>query len=85
MQLAVARVTETGLPLAYVNQVGGQDELVFDGGSFVMNADRSLAAQLPLFEERVVTTAWARGADDRWRCAEALRVAPDEGARNNFV
>ena len=42
MNVAVARVTETGLPLAYVNQVGGQDELVFDGASFVLNADLSL-------------------------------------------
>ena len=47
LQLAVARVIETGLPLLYVNQVGGQDELVFDGGSFVLNADRRLVAQLP--------------------------------------
>ena len=40
MNVAVARVTETGLPLLYLNQLGGQDELVFDGGSFVLNADR---------------------------------------------
>ena len=39
MNVAVARVTETGLPLLYVNQIGGQDELVFDGASFVLNAD----------------------------------------------
>ena len=38
-QLARARVAETGLPLIYVNQVGGQDELVFDGASFVLDAD----------------------------------------------
>jgi NAD+ synthase len=48
LNVAVARVSETGLPLIYVNQVGGQDELVFDGASFVLNADRSLAVQLPL-------------------------------------
>src|SRR3546814_8130724 len=42
-QLAVARVVESGLPLVYLNQIGGQDELVFDGASFVLNADRSLA------------------------------------------
>jgi len=80
LQLALARVTETGLPLAYVNQVGGQDELVFDGGSFVVNADCGLAAQLPMFEEGLVVTSWARGDDDGWRCADALQVAPDEGA-----
>ena len=39
--VAEARVKETGLPLAYVNQVGGQDELVFDGASFVLNDDAS--------------------------------------------
>ena len=46
LNVAVARVTETRLPLLYVNQVGGQDELVFDGASFALNADGSLAAQL---------------------------------------
>ena len=44
LNIAVARVVESGLPLAYLNQVGGQDELVFDGASFVLNPDRSLAA-----------------------------------------
>ena len=52
LSIAVARVTESDLPLVYLNQVGGQDELVFDGASFVLNADRSLAAQLPAFEEK---------------------------------
>ncbi|HUR44091.1 MAG TPA: nitrilase-related carbon-nitrogen hydrolase, partial [Aestuariivirga sp.] len=47
LNLVVARVTETGLPMAYLNQIGGQDELVFDGASFVLNADRSLALQMP--------------------------------------
>ena len=61
LQHAVARVTETGLPMAYVNQVGGQDELVFDGASFVLNADRSLAVQAPDWTEVVVTTEWRRG------------------------
>ena len=48
LNVAVARVTESHLPLVYVNQVGGQDELVFDGASFVLHGDRTLAAQLPL-------------------------------------
>ena len=67
MNVAVARVTETALPLAYVNQVGGQDELVFDGASFVLNGDRSLACQLPAWEEHVAITDWTRTADG-WRC-----------------
>src|SRR5436309_8141461 len=64
---AVARVTESGLPLLYVNQVGGQDELVFDGASFALGADRSLALQLPAFRECVVTTRWSR-VGNSWQC-----------------
>ncbi len=60
LNLVVARVTETGLPMAYLNQVCGQDELVFDGASFVLNADRSLAVQMPMFEEAVTLTEWTR-------------------------
>src|SRR6201993_1239087 len=61
LNVPVARVTEAGLPLLYVNQVGGQDELVFDGASFALNADRSVAFQLPAFRETVLTTHWSRG------------------------
>jgi NAD+ synthase len=80
LSVSVARVTESDLPLIYLNQVGGQDELVFDGASFVLNADRSLAAQLPAFEESITTLRWTKG-DAGWRCAGP--VAPvldgDEG------
>ena len=65
LNLVVARVSETNLPMAYLNQVGGQDELVFDGASFVLNADRSLALQMPMFEESVAITQWVRG-DKGW-------------------
>lgn len=47
------RVKETGLPIVYVNQVGGQDELVFDGGSFVMNASGTVVQKLPAFVETI--------------------------------
>jgi len=70
LNLVVARVTETGLPMIYLNQVGGQDELVFDGASFVLNANRSLACQLPEFEEALVMTEWAREGDG-WVCKPA--------------
>ena len=55
MAHAVSRVHEAGLPLIYVNMVGGQDELVYDGGSFVLGADGRLAAHLPSFSETTVT------------------------------
>ena len=67
MNVAVARVTETGLPLLYLNQVGGQDELVFDGASFVLNADAGLAVQLPAWEEAVRVVEMRRTAGG-WRC-----------------
>jgi NAD+ synthase len=67
LSISVARVTESGLPLVYLNQVGGQDELVFDGASFVLNADLSVAAQLPSFEENITTLCWTRG-ETGWRC-----------------
>ncbi|MFO1109042.1 MAG: NAD+ synthase [Bradyrhizobium sp.] len=67
LSIVVARVTESGLPMVYLNQVGGQDELVFDGASFVLNADLSVAAQLPCFEENVTTLAW-RKDESGWRC-----------------
>src|SRR5690606_29419889 len=75
---AVARVDESGLPLMYVNLVGGQDELIFDGASFALNADRSLAAQLPAFREAVVPTRWSRtGAG--WRCVDGPMAEIPEG------
>jgi len=58
LDLARARLSETRVPLAYVNQVGGQDELVFDGGSFVMNADGTLACVMPFWREALVLTRW---------------------------
>ncbi len=79
VQLAVQRVTETGLPLVYVNQVGGQDELVFDGGSFALNPDCGLAVQMPTFEQALAVTRWRRGADDRWTCEDGPREAPADG------
>jgi NAD+ synthase len=66
---AVARVVESGLPLVYLNQIGGQDELVFDGGSFVINADRSLAWQLPTWREDVAITYWQRSGNT-WVCQQ---------------
>ena len=79
LQHAVARVTETDLPLIYVNQVGGQDELVFDGGSFVLDAACNLRVQLPAFESCVEITRWARGDDDTWSCESGLLCAPESG------
>jgi NAD+ synthase len=84
LSVAVARVTEAGLPLMYVNQVGGQDELVFEGASFVLNADRSMPVQLPAFRETVVTTRWER-AGAGWRCVGGPIARLDEGDKADYA
>ena len=76
MNVAVARVVESGLPLIYLNQLGGQDELVFEGASFVLNADKTMACQLPAFREAIVVTEWEQGPTG-WRC-KPTPLAPVE-------
>jgi NAD+ synthase len=61
------RSVMTGLPIAYVNRVGGQDELAFDGSSFVMHSDGELVVQMPDWEEALAVTEWRRGGGG-WRC-----------------
>ena len=68
INMAVERIVASGLPLIYVNQTGGQDELVFDGASFALNADRTLALQLPAWREAVVASRWSREDGGSWRC-----------------
>lgn len=63
------RVGESNVPMIYCNEVGGQDELVFDGGSFGLNGDGSLGVALPCFAEAVVTSNWVKGDDGAWVCA----------------
>ena len=81
-QIAIRQVIESGLPLLYANQLGGQDELVFDGASFAINADKSLAFQMSQFEETVVVTTWKRGEEanpDGWTCVDGpMSKLPDE-------
>jgi NAD+ synthase len=84
LNIALNRVVETGLPLIYVNQVGGQDELVFDGASFAVNADRSIGFQLPEFQEAVVTTHWTR-LDGVWRCKPGAMAAAEPLDRADYT
>src|SRR6202795_2693844 len=74
LNVAVARVRDSAMPLVYVNQVGGQDELVFDGASFVLNADLTVGAQLPSFRDAVATVVFER-AGGGWHCSGG-RTAP---------
>jgi NAD+ synthase len=74
-QVVIRQVIECGLPMIYANQLGGQDELVFDGASFAINADKTLAFQMSQFEETVAVTKWRRGSRD----AEGTQNDRDHG------
>jgi NAD+ synthase len=84
LNVAVARVIEVGLPLIYINQVGGQDELVFDGASFALNGDRSIAFHLPAFAEAVATSHWSR-TPDGWRCANGPIAATEDAEKSDYA
>jgi NAD+ synthase len=73
LELARARARETNVPLAYVNQVGGQDELVFDGRSFVVDRRGELVMAMAPWEETTGISHWKR-SDEGWGC-EAESVA----------
>src|SRR3546814_3303511 len=72
-----ARVKETGLPIIYLNRVGGQDELVFDGASFILSAEGDVVHRLPEWGEAIVQTHWSRNMHGRWVCAPGERAVAD--------
>ena len=78
IELAGKRVSESGLPIIYVNQVGGQDELVFDGASFALDPDGSVKVQLAPFRETVSLTRWQRQGT-HWRCTSGEMTAFEDG------
>ncbi len=84
LNIAVARVTESHLPLVYLNQIGGQDELVFDGASFGLNADGSLAFQMPAFaaELRLVTFVLKPAG---WIIEPGALASLDEGLAGDYA
>lgn len=82
--MVVARAVESRLPVLYVNQVGGQDELVFDGASFALNPDRTLALQFPGFLERVRISRWERTAEG-WKCRGSNMADRMEGDQADYA
>ncbi|MEC9368379.1 MAG: NAD+ synthase [Pseudomonadota bacterium] len=84
MNIAAKRIAETGLPMLYVNQVGGQDELVFDGASWVLNADSSMAVQLPAWEECVRVSEWVREGGG-WKCVPGAKALVEEGDAADYL
>ena len=69
--LMVARVVETGLPLVYLNMIGGQDDQIFDGASFVLNPGGELAVQLPQFDACIAHVDFEETADG-WRARPGM-------------
>jgi NAD+ synthase len=84
LNIAVARVTESRLPLVYLNQVGGQDELVFDGASFGLNPGGELAFQMPAFEEDIRVITLQRAGGD-WRIEPGAIATIDEGLAGDYA
>jgi NAD+ synthase len=82
--IAVARVKESGLPMVYLNQVGGQDELVFDGASFGINADGALAFQFPAFVEHLAMTTLQRDGAG-WRIGAGEKHLVVEGPEADYA
>ena len=72
LETAIARVKENKIPLIYANQVGGQDELVFDGSSFAINLDQSISAQAPAWEESLLEINYKK--DEGLKSNVALKV-----------
>ncbi len=78
MSHMVSRVVETGLPLVYLNMVGGQDDQVFNGGSFVLNPGGELAVQLPVYDE-VISHVDFKETDQGWRAVPGeMAKLPDD-------
>lgn len=82
-QVVLRQVIESGLPLVFANQVGGQDELVFDGASFCFNADKTLAFQMEQFQEGLILSTWSRTADG-WRCEPGVVSEIPQGEEADY-
>lgn len=78
LEIARARVKETGLPLVYVNQCGGQDEIIFDGASFALNEHGDVILQAEEFVEDTHHTTWTRGGQGHWFCSTDTIHPPHE-------
>ena len=83
MNQMVSRVVETGLPLIYLNMVGGQDDQVFDGGSFALNPGGKLAMQMPVFDEQITQVDLTR-TDEGWRVDDGEKTIIPRSVRTRL-
>jgi NAD+ synthase len=83
VELARSRARETGRPLAYINRIGGQDELVFDGRSFVVDRDGALVRTMAGWQESIDVSRWTRTGDG-WQCEAGSVGLPDEALEDTY-
>lgn len=83
-QVVIRQVIESSLPLIYGNMLGGQDELVFDGASFAINADKSLAFQMSQFDETLSLSTWKRDEDEVWVCTDGPTSRIPDGQEADY-
>ena len=83
MNTMVARVIENNVPMVYLNMVGGQDDQMFDGGSFVLNRGGRLALQLPILEEAIAHVDFHL-TDDGWEAAQGDRVLLPDALEQDY-
>ncbi|MBW7922618.1 MAG: NAD+ synthase [Rubellimicrobium sp.] len=84
MNRMVARVIENRLPLVWLNLVGGQDEEVFDGGSFVLNPGAAMATMLPLFDVATAHVVFTREGDGTLRAAAGALAAQGDALEQDY-
>lgn len=84
-RLAITRAKEAGVPLIYVNLVGGQDELVFDGASFACSPKRGICARAPAWYEGVTETSWQRKAQGGLECVDAAMAPAVNGVESVYA
>jgi NAD+ synthase len=84
LSIAVSRIFETGLPVVYVNQLGGQDELVFDGASFAVGADRRTLCRLPSWRPALEIICFERDTEDRLICTRPGEIHPELTAEEHL-
>lgn len=82
LELAQKRVVETRLPFVFAAMTGGQDEIVFDGASFALNVDQSIALQMPYFVEAQINCAWQR---THHRLVAERKIAPAQPDRLELI
>ena len=83
LQNMIARVVENDVPLIYLNMTGGQDDQMFDGGSFVLNRGGKLAVQLPVFDDAIAHVDFTKTADG-WTALDGPKALMPDNIEQDY-